>query len=135
LGGVPNRPATACSEKNVLKMREDGYGRGSRPDGENVCVHELAHAIMNIGLSEEDRRTIRERYRASVQEQLWAGDFATKNADEFFAEMSQAYFCANPQVPAFLHVHGINCAVNLGAYDPATFALLEGIYRGSADLR
>jgi len=44
--------------------------------------------------------------------------FALTNADEFFAEMSQTYFCTNPAVPTHLH-NGVNCAGALRAYDPA----------------
>jgi hypothetical protein len=135
LGGVPGRPATACSEKNILKEPDDPFGRETRIDGENVCVHELAHTIMNVGLTEEDRARIRVRYEQALLEGLWSGDFALQNADEFFAEMSQTYFCANPAVPTFLHNHGINCAAQLQQYDPATYDLIHGIYGGSADLR
>ena len=135
LGGVPGRPATACSEKNVLKQPDDPFGRGTRTDGENVCAHELAHTIMNVGLTDEERLAIRKRFEAALQEGLWKGDFALENADEFFAEMSQTYFCANPEVSAFLHTHGINCAEELQAYDPSTFSLIDGIYREFADLR
>jgi hypothetical protein len=135
LGGTQNRPTTACSERNILRMRDDPFGRGSRSNGENVCVHELAHAIMNIGLTDNDRGAIRDRYEVALRDNLWAGDFAAKNPDEFFAEMSQAYFCANPKVPAFLHPHAVNCAASLRTHDPTTYALLESLYRGPADLQ
>jgi hypothetical protein len=132
---VPGRPVTACSEKNVLGYPEDEFGRGTRADGENVCVHELAHTIMNLGLTEPERTKIRSRYDRVKGTQRWEGDFAMENADEFFAEMTQAYFCANPEVPAFLHNQGVNCAAELRRYDPQTFNLLDEIYRGAADLR
>jgi hypothetical protein len=136
LGGVPGRPATACSERNVLKEPDDPFGRGTREDGENVCVHELGHTIMNVGLSDDDRTRIRERFEAALTEGIWDGDFALTNADEFFAEMSQTYFCANPEVPTFLHTHGINCAGELRVYDRETFRLIDGIYHHlAADLR
>jgi hypothetical protein len=135
LGGTMSRPFTACSERNLLKLRSDAFGRGWRRSGENVCVHELGHVIMNIGLTDDERRAIRERYDLAIRAGLWAGDFATKNPDEFFAEMSQAYFCANPQIPAFQHHHAANCPSNLQAYDPETAALLESLYGGPADLR
>ena len=135
LGGVPGRPATACSEKNLLKQPDDPFGRGTRSDGENVCVHELAHTIMNVGLSSRDRERIRSRFAAADTKELWRGDFALENADEFFAEMSQAYFCANPEIPSFLHTHGINCADELQDYDPTTHDLIHDIFRGAADLR
>ena len=134
LGGVPRRPVTACSERNVLQMPEDPFGRGSRPDGENVCVHELAHTIMNVGLSDSERDRIAARFSSAEAQVLWSGDFALQSADEFFAEMSQAYFCANPEVEAFLHTHGVNCADELRDYDIATFDLIDTIY-STPDLR
>ena len=134
LGGVPGRPVTACSERNVLQSPDDPFGRGSRPDGENVCVHELAHTIMNVGLIDSDRERIAARFNATEAQMLWSGDFALQNADEFFAEMSQAYFCANPEIPSFLHTHGVNCADELQSYDVATFDLIRNIY-STPDLR
>jgi hypothetical protein len=134
-GGVPGRPVTACSEKNVLAHPEDEFGRGSRPEGENVCVHELAHTVMNIGLTEQDRVRIRDRFDKVKEGRKWDDDFALENADEFFAEMSQVYFCANPDVPAFLHTHGVNCASELRTYDLPTYEMIDEIYRGAADLR
>lgn len=134
LGGVPNRSATACAERNLLQLPEDPFRRG-RLDGENVCVHELAHTIMNIGLSDHERQRIRARYASASAAGIWAGDFAMVNADEFFAEMTQAYFCANPQVPTSNHMRGINCASALREYDRETFELLEDLFRGAADLR
>jgi hypothetical protein len=119
----------------VLKQADDPFGRGIRADGENVCVHDLAHTIMNVGLTSAERLAIQKRFEEALREGLWDRDFALTNADEFFAEMSQTYFCANPEVPTFLHTHGINCAAELQAYDPVTFSLIDGIYRGSAELR
>jgi hypothetical protein len=133
LGGTQSLPATACSEKNVLKQSDDPYQRGTA-GGENVCLHELAHTIMNIGLSADDRLRIQERFDSARTEGLWTGDYAMENAEEFFAEMSQTYFCANPETPNALH-HGINCAEELRNYDFKTFQLIDGIYRGSSDLR
>lgn len=135
LGGVPGRPATACSEKNLLKQQDDPFGRGTRADGENVCVHELAHTIMNVGLSDGERNAIVARYNEAIEENRWDGDFALANADEFFAEMTQVYFCANPEVMTFNHNHGVNCADELQAFDPATHALIENIYIAPSDLR
>lgn len=134
LGGVPGRPATACAERNLLRAPDDPFRRG-RIDGENVCVHELAHTVMNVGLGDAERQHIRARYAAARSAGLWGADYAMTNADEFFAEMTQAYFCANPDVRTFNHMTGVNCADRLRAYDLETWQLLQDIYRGSADLR
>jgi len=74
-------------------------------------------------LTDAERLAIQGRFEEAVVEGLWEGDYAMTNADEFFAEMSQTYFCANPEVPTFLHTHGTNCAGELQVYDPVTFSL------------
>jgi hypothetical protein len=136
LGGVIGRPATGCAERNLLKQSDDPFFRGL-PHGENVCVHELAHTIMNVGVGDLQRSRIRQRFESAQVKTLWQGDFALTNADEFFAEMSQVYFCANPEVVlAPTHNHPVNCASELRAYDPLTFSLIDGIYgQAAADLR
>jgi hypothetical protein len=135
LGGVAPRPVTACNDAALLRLPFDTFGRGTRADGENTCVHELAHTIMNVGLSHDERVRIADRYATARAEGIWAGHFAMLSPDEFFAEMSQIYFCANPAIAAFFHPQAVNCADALRQYDPATHALLEAIYGGPADLR
>lgn len=135
VGGVPGRPVTACSERNLLKLASDPYGRGTRENGENVCVHEIAHLVMNVGLSDAERAEIRAQYERAKASGVWGTDYAMQNADEYFAEVSQAYFCTNPEVPSYLHAAGVNCPYRLQARDPESFALMERLYRGSTDLR
>jgi hypothetical protein len=134
LGGVPVRPVTACSEKVLLRQADNPFGWGQRPDGEEVCSHEIAHLIMNVGLSDAERARIRARHVAARDEGLWKDTFALTSSDEFFAEMSQSYFCTNPPIPTRLH-NGVNCADALRAYDRATAALMDSIYKAAADLR
>ncbi len=135
VGGVPGRPVTACSERNLLKLPSDQYGRGTRENGENVCVHEIAHLIMNVGLSDAERSEIRAQYARAKASGVWGTDYAMQNADEYFAEMSQAYFCSNPGVPTYLHATGVNCPYPLQQKDSESFALMERLYHGSTDLR
>lgn len=135
VGGVPGRPVTACSERNLLQLASDPYGRGTRENGENVCVHEIAHLIMNVGLSDAERAEIRAQYERAKASGVWGSDYAMQNADEYFAEMSQAYFCTNPEAPTYLHAAGVNCPYRLQQKDPESFALMERLYRGSTDLR
>lgn len=136
-GGTLSSPLTACSEKNLLGESDDPYGRDDRSPGsvsQNVCVHELAHTIM-IGLSQADVARITDRYHA-VEHTLWRGDYAGTNALEFWAVMSQFYFGAGPEHTYALEFYHIpNGADALRRYDPATWSLLDSIYRGSANLR
>jgi len=90
---------------------------------------------MNVGLSGQERSQIQSRFSVPEIQTLWSGDFALTNDNEFFAEMSQAYFCANPEISSFNHTQGVNCASELQAHDPVTYDLIHSIYGGSADLR
>jgi len=137
-GGTTTNPVTACDEQNLLGESSDPYSRYDRSPGsysQNICVHELAHTIMNIGLSQQERERIETRFLALRPTGLWTGDYAMTNAMEFWAVMSQFYFWAGPEhlYSAFNHIP--NGPGALKQYDPETFALLDSIYRGSANLR
>jgi hypothetical protein len=135
-GGTLLRPITACDERNLLEEPDDPYERGTRPVGQNMCVHELAHTIMNVGLTKKDLNRIHERYLAVLQEGRWKGDFALTNDQEFWTIMSQFYFWAGPSEPYAPPVnHVANGPKALKKYDPATFALLDSIYQGSVVLQ
>jgi hypothetical protein len=134
-GGTEANPVTACHEKNLLKDPADAYDRGHGVYSQNICVHELAHMIMNVGLSGTDFVRITDRYEAAHKAGLWTKDYADTNAAEFWAVMSQFYFSAGPSATyagAFYHI--ANGPRALKAYDPATFALLDSIYRGTVNL-
>lgn len=134
-GGTPDLPVTACDERNLLKEQDDPYERGATVYGQDICVHELAHTIMNVGLTQAERDRIQARFLAAQQEGLWTDDYAMTDAMEFWAVMSQFYFSAGPNAtysPSFHHV--ANGPDTLKQYDPATFALLDSIYEGSTDL-
>jgi hypothetical protein len=134
-GGVYTRPITACHEKNLLAEPDDPYYRHQGSYSQNICVHELAHTIMNVGLSQDDRDRIYDRFLAAKQEGIWQGDYAMTNSMEFWAVMSQFYFSAGPEKTYSAFNHVANGPNELKRYDPVTFALLDSIYKGSTDLR
>jgi hypothetical protein len=133
-GGTAYLPITACGERNLLKEPDDPYQRGQGPYSQDICVHELAHTIMNVGLSANDLARIDQRFIDVQQLGLWSGDYAATNAMEFWAVMSQFYFWAGPSATYSAFHHIANGPQALKAYDPQTFALLDSIYRGSANL-
>jgi hypothetical protein len=137
-GGTTSNPVTACDEQNLLGEPGDPYARYDRSPGsysQNICVHELAHTVMNVGLSQEERNRIEARFLLVRQTGLWTGDYALTDAMEFWAVMSQFYFWAGPEhlYTAFNHIP--NGPGALKEYDPETFTLLDSIYQGSANLR
>lgn len=101
----------SCGEENLLELAHDRY------QGRDICSHEFAHAIYAIGMDEITRARFTARYAMAKAEGLWRGAFAETNADEFFAELSMAYFGAPG--PAWLAAH-----------DPQSFALMDDFYRG-----
>ncbi|RUO26286.1 hypothetical protein CWE09_06105 [Aliidiomarina minuta] len=138
LGGVPGNPVTACNAK-TLSAVNDPFERGQR-HGENTCVHELAHTIMNVGVGFQLNQEIYRRYDDVIAEgRLWVRDngepsFALQNGDELFAELAQSYFNANVAVDFFNHT-GVNGAEELADYDPVSFELVDRIFMRPADLR
>jgi hypothetical protein len=135
-GATLGNPVTACGERNLLKEPDDPYLRGRGPYSQNICLHELAHMVMNVALAYEVQKQIYDRYTAAHAEKRWEGDYADTDFKEFWAVMSQFYFWAGPSAPysgAFVHV--ANGPQALRKYDPQTFALIDSIYQGSADLR
>ena len=102
----------------------------------SVCVHEIAHAIYfalifsAYGEVVNGREPVIDRFAEPDVANLWSG-YALKNHWEFFAEMSAIYFCVGTGQTS----PNIQCADALRAYDPKTYEVIHGIYRGSADLR
>lgn len=110
-GGRAYGRTVACGEENLLHAPSDPY-----PRGYEVCTHELAHLVFDIGLDGRTRLAVARRYRDAVDgEELWAGTYAAQDVSEFFAELSMKY---------------VHAREALEAKDPETFALLDRIYRG-----
>src|SRR5204863_7178658 len=102
----------SCGEENLLGLARDRY------EGRDICTHEFAHAVYAIGMDEATHRLFAGRYAAAKAQGLWRGLFAETNADEFFAELTMAYFGPEGE------------ADHLARRDPQTFALIDAFYRG-----
>ncbi len=113
-GGTPARPVTAVAEENLLGLKNDAFS------AENLCVHEFAHAIMNLGFSDEERSAWNDLYDAGKSRNTFPGAFAMSNADEYWAELSQSYFNLNNE---------INGQLVIRQRDPEAFKFLESVYR------
>lgn len=114
LGATPAAPAVSCAEENLLGFPGDPYST------ENICIHEFAHAIHEMGLSRVDP-TFDSRLAATFQQAtnrgLWTGTYAASNRHEYWAEAVQSWFDDNRENDA-LHNH-VNTRAELKAYDPA----------------
>lgn len=86
---------------------------------EDITGHEFAHAIINLGFTEEEMREWMAIYEAAKVQNAFPGTFAMTNADEYFAELSQSYFEVNNE---------INGRREIRRGDPDAFRFLEQIY-------
>ena len=121
LGGNP----TTCAEENLL-----GYP-GTRYFGENILVHEFAHAIHNGAIRTADPKLfdeIKQAYAAAMEAGLWKGHYAANNPSEYWAEGTQTWFYSN-----YEFIDGgqrIISPSDLASYDPRLHELLSRVYAG-----
>lgn len=120
--GMDDNPTT-CAEENLLALEGDRYR------GENICVHEFVHSIMQYGLKFSDPELyarIEAAYQDARDEGLWPEQYARTNAKEYFAEAAQTYFWSNIEFQ-----HGDRCIQtpeDLERYDPRVFALVQEVF-------
>jgi hypothetical protein len=113
----------SCGEENLLRLEKDKY------HGRDICVHEFAHSIRNIGVSQEVAARFDKQYARSLSQGLWKGAYSATNPDEFFAELSMWYFGTHGD----LHMTGTkpaNGPDGLKQYDPEAFTLFDDFYHG-----
>lgn len=113
LGASPEAPAVSCAEENLLGFPGDPYAT------ENICIHEFAHAIHEMGLSRVDPTfdgRLAEAFQQATNRGLWRGTYAASNRHEYWAEAVQSWFDDNRENDS-LHNH-VNTRDELKAYDP-----------------
>ncbi len=123
LGATPDAPAVSCAEENLLCYPRDPYST------ENICIHEFAHAIHEMGMSTIDPtfdRRLNEAHRSATNRNLWKGTYAYTNPSEYWAEGVQSWFDNNRENDA-LHNH-VNTRIELKEYDPALAGLCREVF-------
>ena len=123
LGATFSRPAVSCGEENLLCLKGDPYGT------ENILIHELAHAVHEMGLVTTDPTfddRLKKVYWEALEEGLWKGTYAASNRKEYWAEMVQSWFDTNRENDN-QHNH-INTRAELREYDPRVAALCEEVF-------
>jgi alpha-glucosidase len=107
----------------VVTVNEDDLlGRRSGPcGGLNILYHELAHLVMGWVLPPADYFDVRQFYQDAVSAGKYRGDYAATNANEYFAEGTQAYFLHSD-------LAGRRDRDWLRDYDPNLFDLLARTY-------
>ena len=125
--GVGGGPVCSVGEENLLDVEADPRFRE-----ESVLVHEFGHTVMNLGVSEEARGLIRRAYEHAAARGLYppapgtSGPcYMASNADEYWAEGTQAWFDATIRRDVN---SGVNNRTRLQAHDPALALLLSSTY-------
>ncbi len=121
LGGTPANPITTAGEENLLCLVADRYR------GENILVHEFAHAIHLIGIDLAEPGfddELRQLYEEAMAGDLWSDTYAATNRREYWAEGVQSWFDVNQDPQEGVHNH-VDTRAELRDYDPALSALIE----------
>ena len=63
--GMLHGVSVACGEENLLRQ---GPGHAPTHNAKELCVHEMAHAVMNFGLDADARARIEAQWRAATRE-------------------------------------------------------------------
>lgn len=109
-------PVSATSEENLLHLDSDPFWTPLAASG--VTYHQFGHTIMNVGFSDEELVEWKKIYDNAKKRNLFPGKFAMKSANEYWAELSSAFFGANPDIRR----HAVR------RRDPAAYKFLESVY-------
>ena len=116
----------SCGEENLLKLDKDRYR------GRDICVHEFAHAIQDLGMTDAERGKFREQFHHSLAKGLWKDAYAATNEHEFFAELSMWYWGIHGDL-GMKGTKPANGREGLKAYDAEAYALFDKFYRGELE--
>lgn len=118
LGGV----YTTCGEENLLGIP------GTRYFGEQILIHEFAHAIHRAIRTADPQLAvdIEKRYSDAMALGLFKGHYGSTNAGEYWCEGTQFWFWSNYEYKD--GERRIYSPADLRAYDPALYDLLGRVY-------
>ncbi|KAI8473554.1 MAG: hypothetical protein J3K34DRAFT_499330 [Monoraphidium minutum] len=117
LGATAAVPLASCGEENLLM---DGDAKFYQ---ESILIHEVGHAVMDIGLSEEERSQIAAAYEDAKRSGTYdPACYMMENASEYWAEGTQIWFDATARVDVN---SGVNTRERLRRDDPSLARLLE----------
>ena len=130
LGGTPGNPITTAGEENLLCLADDRYR------GENILVHEFAHAVHLIGINLLElgfNGELQGMYETALAQGLWVDNYAGSNRVEYWAEGVQSWFDTNQRPQAGIH-NEVDTRNELKEYDPPLAGLITE-YFGDLDWR
>ena len=115
--GIADRADYPLVTVNAADMTGDPEGPCR---GVNVLYHELGHLVQGWVLSSADYIEVRVLYQAALDGGQYGRAYAMRNANEYFAEGTMAYFDGDPSTRLDRSW--------LRQNDPGLFALLEEVY-------
>lgn len=115
---------SSCGEENILHLPDDRY------EGQDVCIHEFAHAIMDYGISAKQRQAIYDQYAKAMSAALWHNAYAATNGKEYWAELSMWYFGSHGARRRGSDTPEGDGPEALRRYDPGGFSRLQATYGG-----
>jgi hypothetical protein len=127
IGGHLTGRFSSCTEATLLPIV------GHRLFGEEVCVHELAHAIDRLALASRVRQRIHDAYRRSLDSGHWLGQYAARNEAEWFAEMTRYYFRPDGGELDFYNPDLARGRAWLHGEDAEAFQLVDDLYGDRVD--
>ena len=138
IGATAFAPVTSCAEENLMC-----YGSQDTYDGENICVHELAHSLQGSGCKLPTRRyhaqgsglnaAIDAAYEAAQANGRWTNTYAISTHEEFWAEGVQAFYNVDQSGPVGgdgIHNH-VDTRAELEAYEPDLASLIAQTFDGA----
>jgi len=121
VGATVSCPVMSCPEENLVQSENDRYPH------ESILVHEFAHTVMNLGLlNTELYTTIKEAYHAAMRNNLYnRQSYVSSNAEEYWAEMTQAFFHATIRTDV---TSGITTRDALMNHDPRLAVIMYQVW-------
>jgi hypothetical protein len=110
-----------CTEGSLLGYVNDAYF------GEEVCAHEIGHAIHELGLGRSAWDRLHALYASAAERRQWISPHASLNTQEYFAEATRLYFTQDGRWGWFEErlARGREW---LRAKDPEAFAFVDSLY-------
>jgi len=126
-GAVKDNPVTVTCERNLCGIRDPYLNHGF-----SVTIHEFAHSIQNLGLSEGERIEIRNAYQQALASRLYKrpnGENAYILSDEFeyFAGGTDLWFGTYETVNPWSDP-SLSGRDSLRTRDPLLYEILSHIY-------
>ncbi len=128
LGPTLPRPVLLINVENLLQTDAD------RHRTEHILIHELSHAIYNLGLGELEGASdlydrLDQAYKVAMEKGRWENTYASVDIFEYWAEGVQSYFDANAEaIPADGIHNAVNTREELREHDPMLYDVIEGVF-------